>query len=243
MLEKIGFSRKEADAYLATLEYGPATITDVARLTGHKRSTLYNVMRDLLQKGAVVLSRRNGRTLYDAEKPKKLLTMLQSRGRELENFLPQLEAVRNAKQSIPEVQIYEGEEALKNIYSDIYGALNFKSETCFLTSVADLQTRAPFALDEYLRTMQGKNFNVRELIVDDEQGRRYARNLRSKNMKHPVRLLPADFPVHNDIVIFGNKVAIFSLKNRGGATVIDNPEVSTTLRSLYEWAWSNGKNS
>ena len=242
MLEKIGFSKKEADTYLATLEYGPATITDIARVTGHKRSTLYNVTRDLLQKGAIVLSRRNGRTLYDAEKPKKLLTMLQTRERELENFLPMLDAVRNTKQSVPEVQIYEGEEALKNIYNDIYNSLNFRNETCFLTSISDLQIRAPFALDEYLRTIQGKNFNVRELILDDDQGRRYVRNVRGRNMKHPIRLLPTDFPVHNDIVIFGNKIALFSLKNRGGVTVIDNLEVSTTMKSLYEWAWRNGKN-
>lgn len=241
MLEKIGLSKKEGDTYLAALEYGPATITDIARLTGHKRSTLYNVMHDLLQKGMIVLTRRNNRTLYDAEKPKKLLTMLHSRERELESFLPKLDAIRNAKQSIPQVEIYEGEEALKNIYAEIYNSLNVRDETCFLTSIKDLQMRAPFALDEYVRNMQGKNFKVRELILDDDQGRRYVKNLRIRNMKHPIRLISIDFPIHNDIVIFADKLAIFSLKNRGSSTVLANPEVSTTIKSLYEWTWKNAK--
>lgn len=241
IFEKIGLTKKESDTYLATLEYGPATITEIARLTGHKRSTLYNVTHDLLQKGIIVLTRRNSRTLYDAEKPKKLLTMLQTRQREFEGLLPKLDAIRNTKQLVPGVGVYEGEEALKSVYGEIYTSLSVKNETCFLTSIKDLQMHAPFALDEYIRTAQGKNFKVRELILNDDQGRRYVKNLRSRNMKHPVRLLPTDFPVHNDIIVHGNRVAIFSLKNRGNVTIIDNAEVSITIRSLYEWAWGNGK--
>lgn len=241
VLFKLGLNKKEVDVYLILLEHGPETISTVARLANHKRSTLYNVMEGLLRKGLVVLVRRNGRTLYDAEKPKKLLVALRARERELEELLPILEKIRNTKEPLPQVEVYDGEEAIRNVYDTIYASFERKKEVCFLTSIGDLQRYAPFALESYLTKMQEKDYRIRELILDGGAGRRYVRKVKEKKIRHPVRLLPAEFPIHNDIAIYGDTVAIFSFKTRSFVTVIDSPEVTKTMRSLYEWAWANSK--
>ena len=241
LLQRLGLNKKEADVYLICLEHGPESMTTIARLTNHKRSTLYNVVEGLLKKGFVVLMRRNGRTLYDAEKPRKLLTALRAREREFEELLPEFEKIRDTKQSLPRVEIYEGEEAIRNVYDTIYASFDTKKEICFLTSIGDLQRYASFALDSYVVEMQKKNYQIRELILDDEAGRRYIRKLKEKYAKHPVRLLPVDFPIFNDIIIYENKVALFSFKLRSFVTVIDDSEITKTMKSLYEWAWANSK--
>ncbi len=241
-LQKIGLSKKEADIYLTCLEYGPTTITNIARLSGYKRPTLYNLMEGLLQKGFVIIVRRNSKTYYDVEKPKRLLTVLHAREKELEQALPELEIIKNRKQPLPEVEIYDADEAIKNLYDDIYNQLNSRTETCFLTSISDLKTYAPHILESYMSKIKNKNYIIRELIFDDEQGCKYAKEMKALNIKHEIRLLPNDFPIYNDIALYNGKVSIFSFKIRSSATMIDNLEIAATLKSLFEWAWVNGKN-
>jgi len=241
-LEKIGLNKKEADIYLTCLEHGPETISNIARLSGYKRPTLYNIIHELLVKGYIILIRRNKKTYYDIVKPKKLLTTLRAREKELEQALPELDAIKRKKQSLPDVQIYEEDNAIKNLYDDIYDQLNAKHETCFLTSVTDAQNYAPFILQAYfVKISKNPNYKIRELIFDDEGGKKYVKELLAKKIKHQIRLLPIEFPIYNDIAIYQDTVAIFSFKNRSTATIINNPEIAKTFKSLFEWAWFSAK--
>ena len=242
IMYKLGFNEKEVSVYLACLEHGPETITIIARYSGCKRSTLYTIIEGLLRKGFLVLVRKKQKTLYDAEKPKKLMTALRAREHELERALPELEQIRNARLHVPSLEMYEGEDGIRNVYDDIYSAIGRTQEVCFLTSVQDLKTHAPFVLENYFSTIkQLKEYRVRELIFDDEAGRTYVKELRTHGFEHSCRLLPASFPLFNDINIFGDKVAFFSFQKRSIAIVVENPEVSQSVKTLYEWAWKQGK--
>jgi sugar-specific transcriptional regulator TrmB len=241
-LEKLGLNKKQADVYLACLEHGPVSMTLLAERSGYRRSTLYNIVADLLRKDYVILIRRNRRTLYDAERPKKLLTTIRARQRELEVLLPELERIRDAKQPLPRVEIYETETAVRHVYDEVYDFLNQKTEACFMTSVGDFYKTAPTLLNGFVAKFRlGKDYKVRELIYNDEDGRRYVRAMRERGVTHPIRLLPAEFPIYNDFVTYSNKVILTSLKHRITATVFDNPETATTLKTLFEWAWSCGE--
>src|SRR3989338_9529620 len=186
ILYKIGLNEKEANIYLACLEHGPETITNIARLSGCKRSTLYYIIEGLLKKVFLIVVRRKQKTLYDAEKPKKLLTAIRARERELEQLLPELESIRRSHHPIPYVEIYEGEESIRNVYDEIYSYINNKNEVCFLTSINDLKAYAPYTLDNYFAKLKSlKNYKVRELIYDDEHGKKYLSDLRKRGFKHP----------------------------------------------------------
>jgi len=242
ILQKIGLNEKETDIYLACLKYGPETITNIARHSGCKRSTLYYLMEGLLQRGFVIIVRRSRKTLYDAEKPKKLLTTIRAREQELVQLLPELELIQHSRHSIPNVEIYEGEESVSSVYDEIYSAINSKDEVCFLTSIRDLKEYAPHALDHYLAKLHSlKEYKVRELIYDDKYGVEYVQELRRESFLHPCKLLPTEYPLHNDVNIFGNKIALFSFPQRSTVTVIDNHEIMLTVKTLYECAWAQGR--
>ncbi len=241
VLSKLGFNEKEAAVYLACLENGPETITNISKYSRTKRSTLYHIIEGLLRKGFIVLVRKKHKTLYDAEKPRKLLTAIRAREQELERLLPEFDRIRNVHTHMPSLELYEGEEGIRNTYDDIYHSISNTSEVCFLTSIQDLKMYAPFVLENYVsRIKQLQKYRVRELIYDDEAGRKYVKELRSQGFKHPCRLLPPEFPLFNDINIFGDKVAFFSYQKRSVAVVIENPEVSRSVKTLFEWAWKCG---
>jgi hypothetical protein len=211
-------------------------------MSGYKRSTLYNIVERLLQEGYLVLLRRNRRTLYDAERPRKLLTSLRARERELELLLPELDAIRNAKKEIPEVQVFESQESVTILYDEIYDSFNSKEEFCFLTSIGDLSKNLPVSMNGYVtKVLDKKNYKIRELVFDDDAGRRHVRHLRDSGATHQIRLLPKTFPLYNDLVIYTDSVAVFSFKNRIIATKFQSQEISATIKTLFEWAWANSK--
>ena len=244
ILNKIGLNKKEADIYLAVLEHGPETITNIAKLSGYKRTTLYNIIEDLVQRGFLLASVRNQHNYYDAENPKKILTNLKSRQKDLEQILPDLESLRNTKYQAPQVVVYESVDAIKQVYDDVYDFVNNKDEILWVTSIADLNKYLPDVLETWmtmLREKGQKNYKVRELLFDDEAGRKYLKLLRQNKIKHPVRLLPADFPIYNDMTLYGDKAILASFHKRSFVTVIKDKEVVQTLKTLYELAWLNAK--
>ena len=75
-LEGLGLGANEAAVYIAMLSLGPATVLSISRASGVKRTTIYNVLESLKQKGLVRTDVRGFKQLYAAEHPKKLESML-----------------------------------------------------------------------------------------------------------------------------------------------------------------------
>lgn len=53
LLEQLGFSEKEVEVYLTVLEKGKIAPSDVSKITGINRSTVYAVAKDLIKKGVI----------------------------------------------------------------------------------------------------------------------------------------------------------------------------------------------
>ena len=53
VLKQLGFQKKEIDVYLATLQLGMAPISVIAARSKLKRTTVYDVMKKLAERGIV----------------------------------------------------------------------------------------------------------------------------------------------------------------------------------------------
>ena len=89
-LEKLGFSRKEADVYLALLELGTAIVSDVAKKSQVNRSTAYILLDLLVQRGFVSISEKNKVKLFSITPPENLIQYISPQ--DLKNFglIPEL---------------------------------------------------------------------------------------------------------------------------------------------------------
>jgi len=67
-LKQMGLTSHEARVYLACVQHNPTTPTELVSLTGYQRSTLYNYVASLQEKGLVV-NRVHGRRKYIAAQP------------------------------------------------------------------------------------------------------------------------------------------------------------------------------
>lgn len=75
-LQNFGFSEKEADVYIGLLELGKGTVTEISRKAGINRTTGYDILNSLTNKGVVSVSGKEPKQEYAAESPDSITTYL-----------------------------------------------------------------------------------------------------------------------------------------------------------------------
>src|SRR5688572_4663392 len=108
ILKHAGLSDKPSRVYLAALVLGGATVQQLAKAAGLKRTTIYYTLEELLRLGAVVETRRNKKTYYIAEEPAGLLKAARKRVADFEDNLDELEEKKNSIYKVPRVYFLYG---------------------------------------------------------------------------------------------------------------------------------------
>src|SRR3990172_9078574 len=138
LLEKLGFSEKEAKVYLAALELAEDSVQNIAKKAGINRATTYVILEKLMGFGLVSTYEKAKKTHFIAENPQELLNIikeeelaLRQREKEIKDNLSQLVAIYNLKQGKPIVRFFEGADGLEAL--DRFGRSELKKNTEFLT--------------------------------------------------------------------------------------------------------------
>src|SRR3989338_9872725 len=123
-LLSIGFSEKEVSVYLALLEMGRGTVSQIARKAEIHRTTGYDILDDLVAKGLVSIYGKEPKQEYSAESPENLSKFISEEIKEknkilekTEEIIPELKSVHNIKDR-PRVLFYEGRGGLEKVYED-----------------------------------------------------------------------------------------------------------------------------
>ena len=113
------FSEKEAKIYLACLQLKSATIGTIARFTEEKRSTTYNIIKELQEKGIINEIDKNKIATYSAVPPEYFVNKLEEQIKTFKEFLPAFSAFTEKFGIAPKVQYFEGKEGLSEAYLSV----------------------------------------------------------------------------------------------------------------------------
>lgn len=78
-LQALGLSEKEAITYLTLHEYGASAVSTLARRTGIKRTSLYDVINALFERGLISSFEQGGAKYYIIDDVNKLLIQQKQR--------------------------------------------------------------------------------------------------------------------------------------------------------------------
>ncbi|KKW42112.1 MAG: Transcriptional regulator, TrmB [Candidatus Magasanikbacteria bacterium GW2011_GWA2_56_11] len=244
-LAKIGLTDKQSAVYLASLQLGVAPVSEIARYAGLKRPTVYLLLDDLEKIGLVSKTKKERRTLFKAEEPKRLLTDLAMKRELVEGMLPSLEAIYNVNPEKPAIKIGEGVASVKNAYINIftYLATHPQEELLIFGSLKDAAEHFEAqVLDFFYRSMAKSRNPVREIGNDDHETRKYYRASARLNPRHDIRLIRNEGRFfQTDNMLYGNTLVIFSVKEQIFCITIESPNIAETYRTLFNLAWKSGK--
>lgn len=234
-LKEAGFEKKEAEIYLAVLELGNATVSDISRKAGIKRTTIYEYLEKLLGESLIHKTVKGKRVYYAAENPDKLVKILEKRKRKISSILPQLQGFFDVSRHKPQVRFYEGIEGLRTIYDEmtktsqtIYGV--FSADKYF--SIFNEEDN-----ERFFRNIREHGGQIKDIIENSSAGRKHAKSKFYAGIGTP-KILPKDFQLSVDLMVAGDKVAMLSLVNLAGV-IIENPEIAELQRNFIKFLRRN----
>ena len=231
ILIKVGLDEKEAKVYIALLDLGNEKVHEIAKKAGIKRPTAYVVLEQLYSKNFVIKNYHQQRAFYSAEKPDIILRSLKEKENMLLQALPLFQARMATSKIKPKVRIYEGRAGIEKVYDEIYTS----PSVCFFGSLKNLSEEFVGRKDKMKEIIKSKDINVRDLLTHDPKDLDFGFAAIGQNYEG--RVVPKEFDLYTDGAIYGDQIAILSIKKELFAVVIESKEVADTFRSLFELAW------
>lgn len=247
LVRSFGLDEKEAKVYLACLQLGKDTAFRIAKKASIKRSTAYAKLNDLNIKGLILVSKQSKATVYQAVHPKKLLELMDFRREQINTALPSLTALFADAPYSPHIEILEGAPGLLAVNERIvdYAQEHPTEEILAFGCIEYLTLDNARFTAQLTGRVRNMSIRTRQLLNADSSARKIQKMLhqgKSKNtQRHQIRVLQ-NTQLHNDNVIYGNTLCIFStVKENSFVLLMQNAEVAQTYKALFEIAWQNAK--
>lgn len=235
VLRKAGIDGKKAEVYLACLETGKATAYAIAKRTGLRRPTVYDIADRLMKEGLVFKSVAKGTRYYSPADPEALLERVRRQEQEIKAVMPELQELYNGPRVKPAIRYFEGKNGIVEMYEDSLRSLRKGDEILGYVG-EDVLGNIPEYASDYVRRRVEKGIRLRGIYKNTPGLQEYmsdnARQLRT------VKILPPEsFPQRNEINIYGNKVAIANYGAEMFGMLIESKEFADSQRAIFELAW------
>ncbi len=241
-LIEFGLSEKEAKIYLALVELGPSSVTEIARRARVTRTNAYHLLNSLLTHGLVSSNQGEAKVIFSAEKPDRLLFMMKEQLHEAErNFklaeelMPELKSIYHDPEKKVSVRYYEGVEGIITAYED---TLTAKGKIFGYASVEHQHSFFPGYFPEYYTRRSELGIEVDCFLADSEESRKV--KSMDKHHRRRTRIIPEKFKISPEINIYDDKIAIMSLKERFGV-IIESGEVADAFMKMFTLAFERAE--
>lgn len=232
-LEKLGLEKHESVVYLALLEYGRSSVSELSRRTGLYRTQVYDALSGLTREELVTVSPKGKYKVYAAESPKLLEKKFLDLSNRFDEEIAELTVLhRSPEVCRPVVKYIEGQKGITAIHDDIVTTLK-RGDIYYRYSsskVTEHEWRHNYLSKKY-RLLRDQKKLERMVIT----------NLPNKLQKRPrlereIKVVPPDFDLFEyniSQVIYGNKVAVIDY-NTETAVVIENPTIAKFQQKIFQ---------
>ena len=244
VLEEFGLTERQAKVYLAALELGEATVSEIAAKAQVERTGTYYVLEALKLKGLVSRFQKIKKDKYIAADPKEILNISKKRQKLIEEYLPEFRAFQNLSDFKPHVQLYEGLDGIKAVWQKTLAKKNV--EILAFSGYRLAEETALFYGKEYvewglryIKERAAKKIFTRVITEDSVQARE--RQKVDKEEYREMQIVPKEkFLFRNEIDILDDWVAVTSYKELM-ALVIESKEFTKTMRNIFELCWDGAE--
>lgn len=240
ILEQVGIDGKKAEVYLACLEMGGATGYLLAKKTGLKRPTAYDLINQLMKEGLVYKSIKGKVKYFSPADPEILILKLKEKEEKVKSILPALQNLYNSPKTKPFIRYFEGTEGIKEMYEDSLRSCK-KGDEILAYVGNDVLKNIPEYANDYIRRRLEKGVKLRGIYKSSPEILKYMQNNQAQLREARV-LAEKEFPVANETNIYKNKIAIASYGAEMFGMIIESAEIARAQKAIFELAWKGTGN-
>lgn len=236
-LKDYGLSEKEARLYIICLRFGSASVVSIARASKLPKSTCYDLLNSLTEKGLISAIIKNSARFFEAADPRIFLDALDEKRKRMESALPFLETIRNSAVEKPNVTFYEGVDGLKTILNDI---ISSGKDICMLGNSSNFPNVTRHFAPHFTEKRVARKIFCRYVAENSETSRRI-----KKADKKELRETRISNMMNNQNVecyVYGSKVALVVMsRDEPVGVIIDNKHIAGLQKTLFEKLWNSLK--
>ena len=244
LLIEAGLSEEQALIYEALLDKGPQRASSLADWTGVKRGLTYKVLEQLEAIGLVEKKGGQGSVaVFVAGHPSLLMGNIERKEKELslakdmlEHSLGSLASKYNLIAGKPNVQFYEGKDAISKITSDL------PEKDTEIRQIMDMElamNQFPEETVSHLKKRIAKGVQKRMILSDSSFNTEYAKKgteLTSFRTATGVKTFPTA------ILTYDNKTSMLTFsKEKVVGLIIEDKEIAETMKIVFGGYWKNSE--
>ena len=242
-LQSYGIGKTDSGVYLKSLELGPSTIAELAKVLGQNRVTVHSAVERLLEKGYLTQTKKGKRRLIVPADPKVFTKILEKKELEVKQMSDDLESI------VSSLSVYNETERFQpsiRVYDGVQGFLQMTEET--LEAKTDLlilnnsvkrfsEMFGPGKFEKWLEKKAKKGILTKLLLppgsaLEKIQKKKHLLNIAMKTV-------PSSENTSSAMFIWDHTAALTSFKQgRMSTTIIENQDIINMLRMTHELIWS-----
>lgn len=233
-LEKLGFTVNESKVYLVLIRIGSSLAGNIAKEASLDRSSTYNALKALIQRGIVSTAHETKRTIYIPADPKKIIDYFKEKEEIAQKIIPNLRKHFTATKEKKQILLFTGFKGLKTIFNDVIDSLKPNQEYFVISSEGQFGDKMPYYAPIFRKRKQERGIKTKMLI-------RQGRPKKTKSKRTEYRALPQDVASPATINVYNDKVAIIMWEEPPQAILIENPKVAKTFKNYFSFMWKHAK--
>jgi len=236
-LESLGFSRYDADIYLALLRVGQSSVGSIIDATKHHREIVYTGLKHLEEEGLIQSLTKKRVRHYNALDPEVLSKKLQKKADLATKILPDLKKI--SRQLPVSIQILEGPEGYEEIQKDIASALKNRDRYFVIGGAGDSWYFVTKKFYKYYhKRLYKRGIRMQTVTYENE-----AKGIRKFEIEgfNPIKILPDRFNAPTSTMIYKDRTIIHIFGESPLAIMIRSKEVSRSYKKYFDTLWKMGK--
>jgi len=248
-LKKLGLKDKEAAVYTACLELGPSPEQQISRKAKVVRATTYVVLESLMGMGLVTKYKDGKKTLFSAEPPRQLTRLLEKqresineKQHDLEQLLPELQAIMKASGGRPSVRYFSGKEGLHAMRQEIVMYCTTGDVIYNFTPADHLNAVFPDNEDTHYPQRSAKGITAKTIFSTKSESLKKLW-MSEKHSRHSERrfISSESFPTTSGLTIFKDRIAVGTFAGKHMGVIIESQPMSDMMRNLFDLAWESAE--
>ncbi|MFH1409015.1 MAG: helix-turn-helix domain-containing protein [Nanoarchaeota archaeon] len=226
-LGKIGLSKGEIKVYLALLKLGSSQVSKLKEETALHRTTIYDYIEKLLNKGLASYVIQNQVKHFKATELNKLSEYVKEKEELLKGIMPELKNLQKFEKQEVSVEVLRGKEGLKSVFNEV--VRTGKDLIGLGIDETKFKDMFPVFMDQYFRNI--KKAGVQERLLTSESPR-----FVFKKKTTSYRYIPKEYFNPTSTLVYGDKVVIIIWEPLTSVR-IENPSLADSYKKYFEMVW------
>lgn len=237
----------EAELFSQLFANGPMTASQLAKQASISRTSVYDLLKRLVEVGLVSETLKGGVKVFVASSMEKIQLLIEEKQKEILVANEELTSLKQTQQnrdkfSRPKLQLFDGQKELRQMMKDM---LLYRDITvmAYWPIKKMLELLGPDFIKEFHQKRLEQNISLKVIWpkVQIPDLKKYPFLLANQNLKREVRIAPLGIDFSLGYSIYGNTVRFTSSGKENFGFLVESSELAEMMKSQFKVMWQQAK--